>query len=77
MPLAAGPNHTLVGVVTPMPSVDLEPKGTYTTPVTISSVHRDHQVGPQDSLTVSAELLAQGYGPLQRTGVEAHATLRR
>ncbi|MFI5746509.1 hypothetical protein ACIBBE_11300 [Streptomyces sp. NPDC051644] len=75
--LAVGPNHTLIGVVTPNPSVDLDPNGTYTTPITITHRDRPGRVGPKDSLTVTAELLAEGYGPLRRTGVKAHATLSR
>ncbi|WP_392670876.1 hypothetical protein [Streptomyces sp. LN785] len=76
--LTAGPNHTLIGVVTPSPSVGLKPNGRYTTPIAISFTRggRADRAGTNDSLTVSAELLAQGYAPLQRTGVLARTTLR-
>ncbi|WP_327367676.1 hypothetical protein [Streptomyces sp. NBC_01217] len=77
VPLVAGPNRTVIGIIAPNPSVNLFPNGTYTTPITITHRDRPGRVGPKDSLTVTAELLAQGYGPLQRTGVKAHATLRR
>ncbi|WP_326629953.1 hypothetical protein OG243_27925 [Streptomyces sp. NBC_01318] len=77
--LTAGPGRTLVGVVDPVPSVNLAPNGTFSTPITISSNRGQHSTreGNGDSLTLKAELLAQGYDPLQRTGVTAETTLHQ
>ncbi|MGW3732773.1 hypothetical protein [Streptomyces sp. NPDC005148] len=75
--LTAGPGRTLVGVVDPVPSVNLVPNGTFSTPISISSKRGQHSTREKngDSLTLQAELLARGYDPLQRTGVTADTTL--
>ncbi|MFF0049182.1 hypothetical protein [Streptomyces sp. NPDC005498] len=77
--LTAGPGRTLIGVVDPVPSVNLAPNDTFSTPITVSSTRGRNLTGGgnRGSLTLRAELLAQGYDPLQRTGVEASTTLRR
>ncbi|MET7490758.1 hypothetical protein [Streptomyces sp900116325] len=74
--LIAGPGRTLIGVVDPVPSVNLVPNGTFSTPITISSKRGQHATRERngDSLILTAELLARGYAPLQRTGVVTAGT---
>jgi len=69
--LAAGAGGTLSAVVTPSVAVDLGPDGAYRTAFTVTGG------GARGSLTLTAELLAQGYQPLQATAVQARAVLRR
>ncbi|UWE12910.1 hypothetical protein [Actinacidiphila bryophytorum] len=69
--LAEGPGGTLVATVTPPTVVDLGPGGTYRT--TIALTCNQPAAGP---VSVAAELLAQGYEPLQPTGVVATAGRR-
>ncbi|MFI0940141.1 hypothetical protein [Streptomyces sp. NPDC021020] len=64
--LTEGPDGTLVAVVTPAAATDLAPGGTYRTSLTVTCA--DGSTGP---VTVTAELLARGYEPLQPTGVLA------
>ncbi|NUS17082.1 MAG: hypothetical protein HOY69_37765 [Streptomyces sp.] len=64
--LAEGPGGTVVAVVTPQPGRDLAPGGTYSTPFTVTCA-----AGCEGPVTVTAELLAQGFEPLQPTGVTA------
>ena len=68
--LTAGPGDTLTAVVTPDPEVDLAPGGTYSTPFTFALDGSQHA-----AVSLTAELLAQGYAPLQPTGVTASAQL--
>lgn len=70
--VTAAPDGTLTAVVTPSADVDLGPDGAYRTPFTVAA--GTSRRGP---LTLTAELLAQGFQPLQGTGVRAHALLRR
>ncbi|SEF64878.1 hypothetical protein SAMN05216223_101609 [Actinacidiphila yanglinensis] len=68
--LTEGPDGTLTAVVAPDPEVDLAPGGTFSTPFTVTFDGPRH--GP---VTLTAELLAQGYEPLQPTGVTARTEL--
>lgn len=77
--LTAGPRGTVTGVVSLPPGAGLGPNGTYRTALTVT--HRDHSprdggTGGRDRLKVSAELLATGHEPLQRTGVVTSTTVR-
>ncbi|NJP48201.1 hypothetical protein [Actinacidiphila epipremni] len=64
--LTSGTGGTLTADITPPSAVDLAPGGTYSTPFTVTCV-----AGAPGPVTVTAELLAQGYEPLQPTGVIA------
>jgi hypothetical protein len=68
--LTAGPDGTLTAVVAPDPEVDLAPGGTFSTPFTVTVNGSQH-----GRVTLTAELLAQGYEPLQPTGVKASAQI--
>lgn len=78
--LTAGPGGTLSGVVPPSPGVGLNPNGTHRTALTVT--HRDRSErsgggpGGRGGLKVSAELLATGHEPLERTGVVTGTTVR-
>ncbi|MER5895852.1 hypothetical protein [Streptomyces sp. NPDC001876] len=80
--LTPGPGGTVTGVVSPTPSVDLNPGGTYRTALVVT--HRGHPwrdggddgTGGRDRLKVRAELLATGYEPLQPTGVSTSTAVR-
>ncbi|SHN21966.1 hypothetical protein [Actinacidiphila paucisporea] len=66
--LTEGPGGTLAATVTPSTTVDLGPGGTYRTPFALTCAR-----AAAGRLSVTAELLAQGYEPLQQTGVTATA----
>ncbi|WP_328912852.1 MULTISPECIES: hypothetical protein [unclassified Streptomyces] len=68
--LTAGPDGTLTAVVTPDPETDLGPDGTYSTTFTVAFNDARH-----GTVTLTAQLLAQGYDPLQPIGVTASARL--
>jgi hypothetical protein len=68
--LATGPRGTLTAVVAPDPETDLRPGGTYSTPFTVA-VDESHHA----AVTLTAELLAQGYEALRPTGVMASTQL--
>ncbi|MBY8883125.1 hypothetical protein [Actinacidiphila acidipaludis] len=70
--LTSAPGGTLAAVVTPGATVDLGPGGAYRTAVTVS----DRTPG-KGALSLTAHLLAQGYQPLQDTGVHAEVPLAR
>ncbi|SEO91684.1 hypothetical protein [Actinacidiphila rubida] len=72
--LAAGPGRTLIAVVNPSATVDLGPGGAYRTAFTVAQGSPRRGAG---TLSLTAELLAQGFQPLQSTGVQARALLRR
>lgn len=68
--LTAYPDGTLTAVVTPDPETDLGPDGTYSTTFTVAFNDARH-----GTVTLTAQLLAQGYDPLQPIGVTASARL--
>ncbi len=76
--LTAGSGRTLTALVLPSPGGNLAPGHTFRTSFTVAFA--DRRYGPRlrepADLTLTAQLLATGYEPRQRTGVEARSTLR-